>query len=58
MLGVTEEMAQRQLALKLWLAATAKCIDRMDGRPEEMMIAEICPQNAFAFSDILVGGSS
>ena len=53
MLGVTEEMA-----LKLCLAATAKCIDRMDVRPEEMAIAEICPRNAFALSDILVGEST
>ena len=41
------ETAQRQVALKLRLAATAKCIDLMDTQPEEMAIAEIYPLNAF-----------
>ena len=53
-----KEMAQRQLALKLRLAATAKCVDRVDIRPEEMMITEIGRQNASALADSLVGRST
>ena len=48
----------RQLALKLWLAATAKCVDRADIRPRKMMVAGKRPQNASALADSLVGRST
>ena len=54
---VMEGMAQRQLALELWLAPTSKYFDRMGIRSKEMAKTGICPQNASAFADILVGES-
>ena len=53
-----KETAEGQLALKICLAATAKCVDRMDARPKQLTIAEICPQNAFLLADRLVGEST
>ena len=53
-----KEMVQRELAWTLWLAAKAKCVDRMNIRPKKMVIAEICPQNAFTSADRLVGAST
>ena len=45
------EMAQRQLALKLWLAATGKCVDRVDTPPRELTMADMCLQNARVLAD-------
>ena len=50
-----EEMPHRQLASKLWLAATAGWVDRVNTRPRELMVAEICPQTASVLADRLLG---
>ena len=45
-------MAQRPLASKLWLAAAAKCVHRMDNRRGEIAIAQIFPRGASGLADV------
>ena len=54
---VMKDTPLRQLALKLWLAAAAKCADRVGNRYEEITIAQLSPKDASVLADRFVGES-
>ena len=56
--AVLKEVSRRQLALKLRLAAAAECVDRVDSRRSELMVAVLYPRSDFASADRLVGNSA
>ena len=48
---------QRQLALKLWMAATADAPTAPDKRRRGAALAQMSPRNAFELADMVAGGS-
>ena len=56
MSSVLQDADRRQLALKLWLTATAKEPMASDMRRRELAIAQLRPRSAFEMADVIAGG--
>ena len=51
-----QDALRRQLALKLWLTATAEEPIASDMRRGELPIAQLNPRSAFEMADVIAGG--